>query len=98
VCGAGSQAERVMRQPWRLVYRLPSYKHNRMARYRLVGGRCEVCGVPLRGPLHDSGVAWECDHVNEARNFIGHLDDANAIENLRCKCEPCHDAKLGAKG
>ena len=91
-CGAGSQAARMKAQPWREVYRLPSYKRNRMARYRLVGGLCEVCCTKLRGPLHPGGVDWECDHVREARLFTD-LDAANDIENMSCKCGVCHKAK-----
>lgn len=81
------------RQPWRQVYRLASYRKNRAARYLLVDGWCEVCRVPLRGKLHPDGVPWECDHRTEARHFLHDLDAANAIENLECRCVPCHREK-----
>lgn len=86
---------RATRQPYRDAYHDPDYKRNRLERYRLVGGRCESCGAPLKGDLYPNGVAWQCDHHIEARLFE-HPRDANVIENLRCYCAGpggCHVGK-----
>lgn len=86
------QAERRARQPWRKVYTLASYVAGRVARYLIAHGRCESCGVPLKGELHPDGVAWECDHRIPARRFAD-LDRANDVRNLRCLCVKCHRKK-----
>jgi len=90
---------RTLRQPYRGAYRDPAYKRNRIERYYLAGGRCESCGVPLKGALHPDGVAWQCDHRVEARLFDDPRD-ANAIDNLRCYCAGpggCHVGKRKPK-
>lgn len=89
------QSERVRRQPWRRVYTLASYRTGRAERYRLVGGRCERCGVPLKGELHPRGARWECDHRIPARRFAD-LDVANHVSNLQCLCRSCHRSKTRA--
>ena len=94
-CGAGrpSEADRLAAQPWRLAYRLPSFRRNRLVRYRLAGGYCESCGRPLVGELHATGYPWQADHDREARYFLHDLDAANAVDNLRVYCSGrggCH--------
>lgn len=78
---------------------MASYARGRRARYRLAGGLCEACGVELKGHLHPDGVAWECDHHQEARLFwlAGDLEAANAVENLRCYCKRDHLLKKSSE-
>ena len=89
-----SEAERLKRQPWRAVYKHPSYTRNRKRRWVIAQHRCESCGTDL------TGQRWECDHVVEARHFMvgGVLDTetANAVDNMRVRCLACHKLKTGA--
>lgn len=83
-------------QPWRVVYRDPAYKRNRLARYELAHGRCEACGIQLKGTLHPDGHAWQCDHHVEPQHYADPLD-ANAVENLRCYCTGPRGCHSGAR-
>lgn len=80
------------RPAYRKGYSDPEYRANRLERYRLVGGRCEVCGIPLKGELHPDGAPWESDHVIE----LGLPGGTNDVANLRCFCVPHHHAKTKA--
>jgi hypothetical protein len=78
-----TEAERLDRQPHRAEYNTPEYRANRARRYLLAGGKCEACGVALRGRLHPDGVRWECDHKH------GSTD----VADMRVRCLPCHHSK-----
>ena len=82
------QPTREQRQPYRSGYRDPDYQRNRAERYAITGGKCESCGIKLKGKLHPDGVPWECDHLVPLRD--GGTSD---VANLRCRCTRCHKAK-----
>ena len=95
-CGAGGprrvdEGARTRSQPYREAYKHASYRRNRQARYELVAGLCELCSVELKGSLYPDGTAWECHHALEPWRFADPVS-ANAVENLRCHCVPCHKA------
>lgn len=79
------------RARYRAAYGDPDYRRNRLERYRMVGGRCETCGIPLKGELHPDGVPWESDHAIELSE-----GGTNAVGNLRVRCLPHHRAKTAA--
>ena len=82
-------------QPWRIAYKHASWPQVKLGRYQLVGGRCEDCGVPLKGSLFPDGVAWEGDHEREPWRSTDPIA-ANVVENTRCRCLPCHNQKTQA--
>ena len=81
VCLARWEAARAVRQPYRAAYSDSDYRRNRLGRYRLARGCCEMCGRPLvKGQ-------WDCHHVIELEQ-----GGSNAVENLRVLCRrPCHE-------
>ena len=98
VCGRGpaTEKQRMRAQPWRIAYKHATWPVAKRTRYRLVGGRCEDCGAPLKGDLHpDDGVPWEGDHELEPWRFQDPIT-ANTVENTRCRCLPCHNRKTQA--
>lgn len=76
------EAERLMRQPWRLAYKDPLYAKNRVYRFKMARGRCEYCGCDLQPG------GWQCDHVVPLRQGGSH-----DINNLRVACVACHKKK-----
>lgn len=87
-----TNADRLKTMPWRAAYSDPEYKRNRLKRYEIAAGKCESCGVGLKGKRYKHGVPWQCDHVIEARRFTDPRQ-ANCIANLRATCVRCHKAK-----
>ena len=83
-----SEAARVARQPWRMAYRDPTYYKHRAQRYKLAGGRCEGCGIPVvKGE-------WEAHHVVALTD-----GGTNEVENLRVLCTlPRFGAAHGCHG
>ena len=77
-----SEAARVAKQPYRLAYRDPLYHKHRAQRYKLAGGCCEDCGVPV------GKSEYECDHVVPLSQ-----GGTNEIENLRIRCTLHHHLK-----
>lgn len=94
-CDLHQPESREVRQPYRSAYKDPEYRRNRMARYQLAGGRCEACRSHLKGPLHQHGRSWECDHVVEVAvwEFRRLPGSPNQLSNLRVLCVPCHKTK-----
>lgn len=88
-----TEAERNASMPWRKHRSSAEYRRNRIARYHFAGGRCEEpsCRIRLKGDLYPDGASWECDHLIELVD--GGTDE---IENLRCRCLPCHRLKTAA--
>ncbi len=71
----------------------PDYRRNRALRYKIAGGRCELCHRPVkRGE-------WECDHVIPVVDWIRRklAGSPHRVGNLRilCTVEPnrCHHLK-----
>ncbi len=83
---APTEAERLEAQPFRRAYRDPAYRRNRLQRYELAGGRCESCGVELKGRIHPDGEPWQSDHHVPASAFLALPELASAVENLRVYC------------
>lgn len=82
------EERRRARQTWRAGYSSREYRVNRRLRYEHAHGKCEECRTPIRGHLHPGGEPWECDHVQALSD-----GGSNAMENLRCRCLPCHYTK-----
>ena len=67
------------RASYRGHYSSAAYRKNRVRRFELAGGRCEVCGIPLEGQT------WHAHHVRAIRD-----GGDDSIDNLRVLCEPDH--------
>ena len=67
------------RAAYRGHYSTAAYRKNRVRRFELSGGRCEVCGVSLEGRT------WHAHHVRSVRD-----GGDDSIDNLRVLCETDH--------